>query len=126
MQSNNAGKPTNAIDVEDLAQLAVNQGALHRNTELAALIRRLKQDQLSTVVEIGSKKGATLYLWCQLAEADATIVSLDPPHAPIQESYSSRDARRFFTFTRAHQTLFLLRRDPHDPTTHHLVEAILG
>ncbi|HCU80056.1 MAG TPA: hypothetical protein DGN60_02690 [Chloroflexi bacterium] len=60
-----------------MAEIAVFKGAFQKVSELAPLIRILRRRRLRTVVEIGTFKGGTMWLWCQIAKDDANIVSID-------------------------------------------------
>lgn len=53
---------------------------------LAKMIHKLKP---KTVVEIGTARGGTLFLWCRLAPNDATIISVDLPGGPFGGGYPS-------------------------------------
>ncbi len=62
-----------------MAEIAVFKGAFQKISELGRLIALLRRRKLRTVVEIGTFRGGTLWLWCQLATEDARIVSIDLP-----------------------------------------------
>jgi predicted O-methyltransferase YrrM len=60
-----------------MAEISVFKGAFQKISELSPLVRMLRRRTLRTVVEIGTFKGGTMWLWCQIANADANIVSID-------------------------------------------------
>ena len=62
-----------------LAEIAVFRGAFQKISELGQLIALLRRRKLRTVVEIGTFRGGTFWLWCQLATEEAHIVSIDLP-----------------------------------------------
>lgn len=45
--------------------------------EITKLFELVKSETPQTILEIGTDKGGTLYLWCQAAAENATIVSVD-------------------------------------------------
>lgn len=61
----------------NLAESAVRRGAFQKAGELAALVPLLQRVRLHTVVEIGTFRGGTLWLWCQLAAEDAVVIGVD-------------------------------------------------
>ncbi|MEF9475686.1 MAG: hypothetical protein L0958_03145 [Candidatus Mariimomonas ferrooxydans] len=44
-----------------LVEIAISKGATQKINELSSLISLLKKRKLSTIVEIGTEKGGTLY-----------------------------------------------------------------
>jgi len=66
-----------------LAEIAISKGATQKITELSPLISPLKKRKLRTVVEIGTEKAGTLYVWCRIAQPDAVIISIDLPGGPF-------------------------------------------
>lgn len=65
------------------------------------------------VLEIGTAKGGSLYLWVQAASADATIVSLDLPGGQFGGGYPEQRVPFYQSFVRPGQTLILMRDDSH-------------
>jgi cephalosporin hydroxylase len=76
------------------------------------------------VVEIGTDRGGTLYTWCQLAEPDATIVSIDLPGGSFGRGVSDRTA--LAKYARPGQTLRFLAGDSHDPAMRDQLGEALG
>ena len=69
-----------------MAEISVFKGAFQKISELGPLIRILRRRRLRTVVEIGTSKGGTMWLWCQIADDDAQIVSMDlKPKSNVEE-----------------------------------------
>lgn len=108
-----------------LARAAQARGAMQKVRELAPLIALLRRRRLTTVVEIGTARGGTLYAWCRLAGPDATIVSIDLPGGRYGGGYTMEDASVFLGYGRADQQLHFLRRDSHDEGTQALLSEIL-
>jgi predicted O-methyltransferase YrrM len=80
--------------------------------QLAALIQ---QRRPRTVVEIGTANGGTLFLWCQVAHPEATIVSLDLPGGMHGGGYPYWKTWIYKRFPGVSQKLHLLRGDSHQP-----------
>ena len=107
--------------VAALARRAIEHPAWQKQSELTALLHLLERRRLRTVVEIGTHRGGTLWAWCQVAEPDALIVSIDldlPDHEKIQAS-------QLLELARARQALRLLRLDSHDEETLEALQAEL-
>ena len=112
---------------KELAREAVRRGAAQKVPELERLVALVRERRPRTVVEIGTDKGGTLFAWCQLANPEALLVSIDLPKGLFGGGYSWRDARRFRKFfTQPDQRLYALRRDSHDPKTVRRLQGILA
>jgi predicted O-methyltransferase YrrM len=109
-----------------LARGAKRRGALQKKSELRPFISFLREQELRTVVEIGTYKGGTLWLWCQLAKANAKIVSIDLPGGPFGGGYDDAEAEGFRPFARRGQEMCLIAADSHDPETVQRVKRILA
>lgn len=69
------------------------------------------------VLEIGTARGGTLYLWLQAATTDATVVSVDLPEGDFGGAYPECRVPFYKSFARPGQTLHLMRTDSHLPQT---------
>lgn len=117
---------TNGISAYRLASRAIcDKQAIQRKWELIALIGRVRALRPSTVVEIGSCQGGTLYVWAQLATSTATLVSIDLPGGPFGGGYSAHQPEEFARNLRDRQTLHCLRCDSHRPGTKRELERLL-
>lgn len=87
--------------------------------ELYALVCYFQDKPLTRVVELGTARGGTLYVWCQLAGAYATLVSVD-----FQRT--EEDDERMRGFAGPHQRMHLLDMDTHSPDTRRQVEDLVG
>ena len=65
------------------------------------------------VLEIGTAKGGTLYLWTQAATKDAIIVSLDLPGGQFGGGYPLQRVPFYQAFAQPDQQLILMRDDSH-------------
>ncbi len=78
--------------------------------ELYKIVLKLKPRR---VLEVGTAKGGTLYLWTQTAVKDATIVSVDLPAGEFGGAYPVCRVSFYQAFARDDQKLHLLRDDSH-------------
>ena len=92
-------------------------------TKLLEKVRELKP---KVVLEIGTAKGGTLFLFAQVAEPDAIIVSIDLPRGRFGGGYPKWMIPIFKSFFKENQKLYLIRRDSHDPLTLNIVKSILA
>lgn len=112
-------------DSKKLAEIAIFKGACQKLSELANLIDLLKNRKLMVVVEIGTYKGGCFWLWCQLAQPDALIVSIDLPGGDFGGGFSEETMEVYRAYGREKQSLHFLRRDSHLPETRLELEALL-
>ncbi len=85
--------------------------------EFEAFVEYLQPDSFSTVLEIGTMKGGTLYLWCQLCRPDAHVLSIDLPSGRFGGGYTSKLELLFHRFKQKAQTLTCIRGDSHAAST---------
>lgn len=76
--------------------------------ELADLIAAY---ELKNVLEIGSFRGGTLFVFARLSRSDATLISLDLPNSRFGVFSRKVQEPLFRKFTRGNQRLVLLRED---------------
>ena len=101
--------PSDVPGVVDFALQSYSLACIQHRTELlkfASLVNDLKP---RSVLEIGTFRGGTLFVFCRLAAPDATIISLDlwrytPLYAPV-----------FHSFCRRSQKLHVLKGDSSKP-----------
>jgi cephalosporin hydroxylase len=110
----------------ELAHRALELGADQKLAELSSLISFLKRRVLRTVVEIGTRKGGTFFVWCQIAEPDALVASIDLPGGPFGGGYKETKIPRFQGYAQPDQHLHFLRLDSHDPATRQDLREILS
>lgn len=85
--------------------------------ELEAFVQYLQPSSLASVLEIGTMKGGTLYLWCQLSQPDAHVFSIDLPSGRFGGGYSSKLELLFHRFKKTGQSLKCIRGDSHAAST---------
>ena len=78
------------------------------------------------VIEIGTAKGGTLFLFSRLADPCATLVSIDLPGGEFGGGYPAWKARLYRSFCLPQQTIHLLRADSSAISTVENVKSIFG
>jgi predicted O-methyltransferase YrrM len=81
--------------------------------EAAELVRIVRKGNPKTVLEIGTARGGTLFLLCQSASDDATIISVDLPSGAGGGGYMKWKNSIFHGFKKPQQTLHLVRANSH-------------
>src|SRR2546425_2300830 len=114
------------MDASKLTEIAVFRGACQKMRELRPVVSLLQRRRLHTVVEIGTLKGGTLWLWCQLATPDAVLLSVDLPGGEFGGGYQAKDIERLRSYTCETQALHLIRKDSHNKTTRDVVRKKLN
>ena len=99
---------------------------LQSRMELEGLLGEVARLRPSTVVEIGTASGGTLFMLARVASTDATIVSIDLPGGAFGGGYLLWRAPLYRSFARPGQRVHLLRRDSHDPSTLEALQEVLG
>jgi predicted O-methyltransferase YrrM len=94
--------------------------------EIETLFRQVLELCPKRVLEIGTARGGTLYLWAQAASAEATIVSIDLPGGAFGGAYPACRIPFYQSFARPSQHLQLLRTDSHSPKTVHQVQSLFS
>lgn len=94
--------------------------------EIEALYREVCALRPRTVVEIGTARGGTLYLWTQAADDDAHLVSVDLPGGFGGGGYHPAREALYRAFARARQRIDLFRADSHASQTLERVRECLA
>jgi cephalosporin hydroxylase len=93
--------------------------------EIGELMKRVREKQPRVIVEIGTAKGGTLFLFCQHAADDAMIISLDLPFGRNGGGYPKWKEKLYAKFAKPGQTLHLMRANSHLDETRTRIEALL-
>lgn len=94
--------------------------------EIGRLFQSVMAQRPRTVLEIGTCHGGTLYLWCQAAHPEGTLVGIDLPEGEFGGGYHSSRTRFYAQFAQPGQRLHLLRADSHAPQTADQVRTLTG
>lgn len=94
--------------------------------ELLGLVNELRNRPLENVCEIGTFKGGTLFIWCQMAEEGATVISIDLPGGAFGGGYNQRSVQLFNSFKKNRQRLECLRGDSHSKEVRQKFTDTLG
>lgn len=92
--------------------------AVQNRREILGLAARVRQLDPKVVVEIGTFKGGTLFIWCRVA-SPRQVISIDLPGGDYGGGYDGRRGRlyREFLADREGAEMVLLRDDSHHPRT---------
>lgn len=94
-------------------------------SEIQQLAELMHQKKPRTVVEIGTKWGGTLAIWCASADPAATLVSIDLPGGIHGGGYPRWRELIYRRLAQPRQKLHLLRMDSHRPETLDQVKTLL-
>jgi predicted O-methyltransferase YrrM len=94
--------------------------------EIEQLYRQVCELTPRRVLEIGTARGGSLYMWVQAASRDATLVSVDLPGGEFGGAYPDCRIPFYQAFARPQQHLHLLRTDSHLHETLHEVRSLFG
>ena len=86
-------------------------GLLQNRLEILNFCKLLEKKKPKNICEIGTFKGGTLFLWSQIANNNAKIISIDLPGGPFGGGYNRRNIRFFESFLSPKQKLVCLRGD---------------
>jgi cephalosporin hydroxylase len=102
--------------------------AVQVRQELLEFAALLQEARPRVIIEIGTYKGGTLYVWSRSNPTAELIVSIDLPGGRYGGGYERRRQRlyREFLFDRPGAAMRLLQSDSHDPATLEQLKAILG
>ncbi|WP_197535048.1 class I SAM-dependent methyltransferase [Thermoproteus tenax] len=94
--------------------------------EVEQLVRLVAGVRPSVVLEIGTARGGTLFLWTWAATDDALLISVDLPGGLFGGGYPWLKGFLYRSFARGRQRVVLIRGDSHDQRTLERVERALG
>lgn len=119
---------SNSKDIEDVVDITekyVGRGhyasihAVQHRDEIIQLVKVVQEQNPETIVELGTDKGGTFFLWCRLLKQLKKIASIDLPDGRFGGGYDSRRIKlyRYFLFDNANVSTLFLRNDSHEPET---------
>ena len=94
--------------------------------EIEELVKLVSEMRPKAVLEIGTARGGTLFLWTRAAAPDALIMSIDLPGGLFGGGYPYLKKFLYECFACCSQRLELIRADSHSQRTLEKVKKILG
>jgi predicted O-methyltransferase YrrM len=98
---------------------------LQKRSEFLELVNLVKEQKCKYLLEIGTYKGGALFVFSQLAAADATVISLDFPTTFFGRLHRAIQALLFRSLVRKGQSFVALRCNSHKPATLATIREIL-
>jgi cephalosporin hydroxylase len=95
-------------------------------SEIESLLRSLHAERPKHILEIGTKKGGTLFLFSRVAAEDAQILSVDLPSGPFGGGYPAWKIPLYKSFALPKQKVHLIRGNSQEPATLQKVREILN
>ncbi|MEY3702770.1 MAG: hypothetical protein RLZZ561_390 [Pseudomonadota bacterium] len=125
------GERAFSSDTEKLVTFTMTESGgairpLQNPWEISELMKRVRAKKPQVIVEIGTAKGGTLFLFCQHAAENATIISLDLPYGRNGGGYPRWKEGLYRKFAKARQKLHLVRADSHLDQTRRRIERLLN
>lgn len=97
--------------------LTVTIAPLQLKEEIAGLLKKLEEMRPRTVLEIGTARGGTLFLFTRVSGDDALLVSVDMPHGPFGGGYPDYMVPLMESFATRGQRIHLVQGDSHSQET---------
>jgi len=94
--------------------------------EIKKLLEIVKKEKPRFILEIGTAKGGTLFLFSQVIPDGANIISVDLPKGEFGGGYSKWKIPFYKSFAKKNQKINLLRANSHSEETFEKVKKILN
>jgi len=94
--------------------------------EIAQLLEIISGLRPRVILEIGTARGGTLFLWTRVAAEDALLISVDLPGGPFGGGYSRLRGVLYKRFACCSQRIELIRANSHSPDTLEKVKKLLN
>jgi predicted O-methyltransferase YrrM len=117
-----SASPSDLVDISMGCPAIQSQQIRSEFLELAKLV---KEQNCRHILEIGTYRGGTLFVFSQLAAPGATVISLDFHFTFLGKVYGALQKPLLRKFVRNGKSLFLLREDSHQPSTLATIRHIL-
>ncbi len=118
-------KQTTPAELVDIALGCPAIQPQQHSSEFVELAKLVKEQKCKYLLEIGTYRGGTLFVFSQLAENNATVISIDYSTTFLGIFYRAGQWPFFRKLIRKGQSLFLLRKDSHKPETLTSIEHAL-
>jgi cephalosporin hydroxylase len=123
----------NILDLNDAVNFAfdfhyfgLSIKPLQVREEVLDLLRLVKELNPRVILEIGTTRGGTLFLFTRVASPDAIIISIDLPGGMFGGGYPAWKISLYKSFAIYDQRIYLIRADSHDPETLSDIKKILN
>ena len=93
--------------------------------EITELLKILARRKPKFLLEIGTARGGTLFLFGRVSSLNAVIISADLPGGRFGGGYREWRASLYKSFAIRAQEMYLVREDSHTPSTLNIIEKIL-
>jgi predicted O-methyltransferase YrrM len=100
--------------------------SLQVKSEIAGLLETVKEFKPKTMMEIGTARGGSLFLFSRILPAKAFIISLDLPGGSFGGGYPFWKIPLYKSFASNSQKIELVRANSHEARTKDKITAILG
>lgn len=107
------------MEAREIAVRATQVSGMQKLEELYPLVCFLRLNPPCRIVELGSARGGTFSIWCEVATEYGVIVSVDIEQA-------EEDCERMRGFAHPNQKAHFLRGDTHDSSICRQVEDLVG
>jgi predicted O-methyltransferase YrrM len=94
-------------------------------SELQILLNILRKRAILSMLEIGTARGGTLFLFTRVINSSARIISLDLPKGKFGGGYEAFKIPFFTNFARKNQQIFLVRANSHSSSSLSTIKSIL-
>ncbi len=94
--------------------------------EITQLLNNVRELEPNHLMEIGTAKGGTLFLFCQVSSPKAQAISVDLPGGKFGGGYSSRKSNLYRAFAKSNQEIVLIRKNAHHEHTLNEVKKVLS
>jgi predicted O-methyltransferase YrrM len=95
-------------------------------SEILGLLTELEKKRPNNIIEIGTARGGTLFLFTRIAADNASLISIDQMDKNYLGGYPEWKTKFFTSFAQKGQKIHLLRADSHDIATLNDAKSLLG
>lgn len=118
------------IDTSKLYDFCLKNGQIINSgqikSEIISLLNEIKMLKPKIIMEIGTARGGTLFLFSQVIPKNAKIISIDLPFGNFGGGYRFWRIPLYKSFTKKGQKMYLVRKNSHDRKTLSKIKEILG